>query len=218
MVYGCGKFSEDAWTALVTAEGESGADHVLSIHLEDCPACKAEFAELSRMGLMLRKALDDNPLAKEAFVASVLSEVSKARNSQRATGRKRSAGARWEREPFLRRLASRPASLAFAAALALVIVGASGLFPHWTGRISVSESTGYTAPGGTILSLSERTEALAAALTTQGIAVAAAAGSQASPGNLESALGPASGASGSTARAIRAPLGIAAAVAQVNES
>jgi len=206
VIYGCGKFHEDAWTEMVTAEGERPLEHVLARHIEECPACKSEFAELSRMGLELRKALGGAPQAKEAFVASVMAEV--AHRPRTGLGRKSGAG---ERKSFLGNLVSRPATLGLASALALLIVVASGVLPWGAGRVHLDQSTGYTAPGGTIMSLSERTDAVAAALTTRGVAVAAVASSEATALTLQSEPD-------STARAIRAPLGIAAAVAQVNES
>lgn len=212
MAYGCGRHSEAAWTALVTAEGERRGHLAqdLAHHMVGCEVCQTEYAELTRAGLELRRVLDGAPQAKAAFVARVMADVTTARRAEGVERSNPSTDARRGIGWLIGHLVSRPATLVTASALALLILVAWGVLPWPAGREATVESTGYTIPGGTIMSLAERAEILSAALTTQGVAAAAAGTDQGSI-----AMTTQAGAE-PPARPIHTSLGIA--VAQVDES
>jgi len=226
VIYGCGEFPEGAWVELVTGEGarRSDAAQALLGHIEACPRCRAEYDDLARVDLALRNVLADSSRAeaqaKAMLAARIAADAAKAR---REAGKATAGSPGRSGDPLLRRLLSRPAALAWTSSLVLLLAVASGLL--WgQGGLWPSRSTGYTAPGGTILSLAERAETLAAAPAAQGAAIMAAsdAGAAASfagsgsfgfegSGSQATAGSPAAGGSGG--RPIRASQGFAFAVA-----
>lgn len=166
MRHGCGRFSDEEWAELISAEGSVTGSR-LGVHIEACPECRTELRDLLRFGLHVRGALSDQASLKESFVNAVLAEVNQSDPTSEPANERRSerVGPRW--------LPARPMTWAAAGVLAILIVFVGGLLPWEPHR---DASTGYTVPGGRILSLSESTtEPLAAALTPRGVAVAVAA-------------------------------------------
>ncbi len=176
MSQGCGRFSQDEWVDLVTAR-QGDPKSPLAVHIEACPECRAEVQELRRLGAGMRDALADPASLKESFVNSVVADVN--RTAQQPIKSKPLPRSRTVR----RRLPVGPAALAAAAAGVVLVIFLNTFLPWDLDR---NGSTGYTVPGGTILTLSESTAAHGArVLTPRGIAVADAAGSDSSASTVQ---------------------------------
>lgn len=165
---GCGRFSDDAWAALIVGGAGDPLAAPLLEHASACAACRAELGEYVRLTARLRAAAaapGAHEPVRSAFVDSVLA----------AAARTDSAPARQHAQR--RRL--RPSWAAAAAVVLLAIVlGGVPVVRWWLpGPYTASDgSIGRTWPGGTILALSDAAALGSPGLTTRGVTAAATDG------------------------------------------
>lgn len=215
---GCGQFSESEWADLVVGE-ERPPRSPLLVHLQSCPACRAEMAEYERLTSHVRHVAAHDAHIRDAFVDGVMADIQRRERAGKRSGRAegglgRLTDALRRRSPSLARTSAAPAWAAAALALFILIVATGLPWSTLSGLplpgLSSNRSTGEALPGGTIFISGEAgNDARTAGLTTFA-AVSATGGTLDAPGAAEQAT-----ASRDAGLAIRVSKGIVSAAAGI---